>query len=97
MPKQIVRMGDRTAHGGTVTGGCPTVLVDGKPVARVTDMHSCPMTTGTTPHVGGPIVGPGKSSVLVEGLPVAVVEDTVTCNGPPDKLILGCPNVVVGD
>jgi hypothetical protein len=34
----------------------------GKPAARLTDMHTCPMVTPglpPIPHVGGPIVGPG--------------------------------------
>ncbi|KXK21522.1 MAG: hypothetical protein UZ18_ATM001000281, partial [Armatimonadetes bacterium OLB18] len=29
------------------------------PAARVTDMHTCPMSDGPKPHVGGPILPPG--------------------------------------
>jgi hypothetical protein len=28
--------------------------------ARITDFHVCPMTTGTIPHVGGPVLPPGS-------------------------------------
>jgi len=96
MPKQIAGLGDQTQHGGAITSGCTTVLAEGKPVARIGDMHTCPMTTGMTPHVGGPIVGPGEPTVLVESKPVATAGDNVTCNGPPDKIVFGCLTVYSG-
>ena len=68
----------------------------GQPAARLTDMHTCPMTTGPVPHVGGPIVGPGVPTVLIAGLPAAVVGDTVTCVGPPDSIIKGSATVLIG-
>ena len=39
------------------------------PAARITDMHTCPMFDGPKPHVGGPILPPGKPTVLIGGLP----------------------------
>ena len=33
--------------------------------ARLNDFHACPMVTGTVPHVGGPIVGPGAPTVMI--------------------------------
>ncbi len=39
-----------------------------QPVARVGDMHVCPMVTGLIPHIGGPITT-GGFSVLVAGQP----------------------------
>ncbi len=65
------------------------------PAARLTDMHTCPMTTGTVPHVGGPIVGPGVPTVLIAGLPAAVVGDSATCVGPPDTIVKGSATVMI--
>ena len=36
--------------------------------ATINSMHTCPMTTGNTPHVGGPVVQ-GENSVLIGGQP----------------------------
>ena len=68
----------------------------GQPAARVTDMHVCPMVTGTVPHVGGPVTGPGKSTVLIGGMPAAVVGDMATCAGPPDTIVAGSSTVMIG-
>ena len=68
----------------------------GKPAARVGDMHTCPMTTGTTPHVGGPIAGPGVPTVFISGQPAAVVGDMATCVGPPDTIAMGSSGVFIG-
>jgi uncharacterized Zn-binding protein involved in type VI secretion len=68
----------------------------GKPAARISDMHICPMTTGPVPHVGGPIVGPGVPTVLIGGIPAAVMGDLCTCTGPPDTIILGSTGVLIG-
>ncbi len=65
------------------------------PAARITDMHTCPMTTGPVPHVGGPIIGPGAPTVLIGMLPAAVVGDAVTCVGPPDSLVKGSATVLI--
>ncbi len=66
------------------------------PAARLTDMHTCPMSTGPVPHVGGPIVSPGVPTVLIEYLPAAVVTDMCICVGPPDVIVKGSTSVVVG-
>ena len=55
----------------------------GKPAARVTDMHVCPMGTGVVPHVGGPILPPAAITVLTGMLPQARVGDMCVCVGPP--------------
>lgn len=78
----------------------------GKPAARLTDMHVCPMSDGPKPHVGGPITSPGAPTVLIGGLPAARVGDMATCAGPPDfiappaaatVLIGGRPAARMGD
>ena len=78
----------------------------GKPAARISDMHTCPMVTGVVPHVGGPILPPGCPTVLIGGIPAARVSDMATCVGPPDViappggvtvLIGGMPAARMGD
>lgn len=57
--------------------------------------HICPMVTGVTPHVGGPIIGPGCPGVLIDGVPVSVMGDMCVCCGPPDTIVQGYPGVLV--
>lgn len=68
----------------------------GQPAARITDMHSCPMVTGTVPHVGGPILPPGEATVLIGGMPAARMGDMAVCTGPPDAIIAGSSTVFIG-
>lgn len=58
-------------------------------------MHTCPMVTGTVPHVGGPIVI-GCPTVLIGGLPAARVTDMAICTGPPDTIAMGSTTVMIG-
>lgn len=66
------------------------------PAARVTDMHTCPMVSGTVPHVGGPILPPGCLTVLIGSLPAARMGDMAVCVGPPDTIIKGSATVLIG-
>lgn len=68
----------------------------GKPAARLTDMHTCPMVTGIVPHVGGPIMAPCCPTVLIGGLPAARVGDMAVCTGPTDSIAMGSPTVQIG-
>ena len=95
MSKPAARMGDSTVHGGVIVAGLPTVLIGGLPAARATDMHVCPMVTGTVPHVGGPITL-GSTTVLIGNMPAARVGDMATCTGPPDTIAMGCTTVLIG-
>jgi uncharacterized Zn-binding protein involved in type VI secretion len=92
------RVGDITAHGGTIVGpGAPNVLIGGQPAALVGDMHACPqLEGGVVPHVGGPILPPGMPTVLISGRPAAVLGGMCTCVGPPDTIVLGAMNVLIG-
>ncbi len=67
----------------------------GKPLARVTDMHICPLCDGPKPHVGGPITL-GAPTVLIGGLPAARSTDVLTCVGPPDVIAAGASTVLIG-
>ncbi|MEO6232021.1 MAG: PAAR domain-containing protein [Ferruginibacter sp.] len=67
--------------------------------ARVGDMHTCPMSSPTTPpvpHVGGPVIPPGCPTVLIEGMPAARLGDMLICTGPPDSIIKGSATVLIG-
>ncbi len=93
------RIGDTCAHGGAIVVGCPTVLIENMPAARVGDMHVCPMVTPGVPpipHVGGPIMPPGSPTVLIGGMPAARMGDMATCVGPPDSIIKGGATVMIG-
>src|SRR5947209_6484310 len=95
MGMPAARIGDLTAHGGSIVVGYPTVLIGNMPAARIGDMHVCPMVTGVVPHVGGPIIL-GSFTVLVGFQPQARVTDMLVCVGPPDIIAVGCPTVLVG-
>lgn len=64
--------------------------------ARVGDMHTCPLVTGTVPHVGGPVMPPGCPTVMIAGMPAARVGDMLTCTGPPDTIAAGSGTVMIG-
>lgn len=69
----------------------------GQPAARVTDYHMCPLVNpGPAPHVGGPILPPGKPTVLIGNLPAARMGDKALCVGPMDVIIQGAMNVLIG-
>ncbi len=68
-----------------------------KPAARVNDMHVCPMSDGSKPHIGGPILPGSNTTVLIGGQPAAVVGDSCTCSGPPDSIVLGSSSVLIGN
>jgi uncharacterized Zn-binding protein involved in type VI secretion len=69
----------------------------GKPAARITDMHTCPMVNpGPVPHVGGPVVV-GSVNVFTGKLPQARVGDMLVCVGPPDVIAVGSTGVFVNN
>ena len=59
-------------------------------------MHTCPLSNGPVPHVGGPIVGPSVPNVLIGGQPAAVIGDMCVCTGPPDTIVKGSGTVLIG-
>lgn len=61
----FIVQGDRTSHGGVVLAGSPFSDCDGKPIARVGDMCSCPKCKGVFP------IAQGDQSNIVDGAPVA--------------------------
>lgn len=92
------RMGDTTSHGTPLSPGPGSldVLIGGKPAWRATaDFHTCPLMTGTVPHVGG-VVAMGSTTVLINNLPAARQGDMVTESGPPNSIAMGEPTVMIG-
>ena len=70
-----------------------------KPAARVGDMHVCPMVTPglpPIPHVGGPILPPGKPTTLIVSMPAATATNMCVCVGPPDVIALGSMTCMIG-
>lgn len=68
----------------------------GRPAARVTDMHVCPMVSpGPVPHVGGPILPLCSPNVITGYMNQARVGDLCLCVGPVDSIIMGSPTVLV--
>jgi uncharacterized Zn-binding protein involved in type VI secretion len=68
-----------------------------KPAARVGDGHECPkVEPNGTPHVGGPIIGPGCVTVIIEGKLAATAGDACACVGPPGKITGGSTGVFIG-
>lgn len=71
----------------------------GQPAARISDFHTCPLSTPGTPpipHVGGPVLPPGTPTVLIGNLPAACVGDMCLCVGPPDAIANGAFTVLLG-
>ena len=66
----------------------------GKPAATIGHMHVCPKTTGTVPHVGGPVVV-GSTNVLIGSMPAARKGDMLVCVGPPDSINSGSGSVKI--
>ncbi len=72
----------------------------GQPAARIGDMHVCPMVTPApvpVPHVGGPLLPPGKPTVLIGGLPAATIGNMAVCVGPPDVVAKGSATVLINN
>src|SRR6266436_5162077 len=67
------------------------------PAARVTDLHTCPMSTGPVPHTGGPILPPCSINVQTNDLFQARATDKAFCAGPPDFIVTGSSSVFVND
>lgn len=87
------RVGDPTAHPGTITGpGVATVLVAGQPAAVAGDMHACSMPPTAGPHPPTPFP-PGSGTVLIGGRPALRVGDVSGCGAP---ITSGAPTVIVG-
>ena len=87
-----------TAH-GTPLGpgpGSTNVLIEGRPAWRVgMDIHTCPLVSGTTPHVGGSVPA-GSTGVLINGVPAVRMTDTIVEATAPNTIVAGAGTVLIG-
>jgi uncharacterized Zn-binding protein involved in type VI secretion len=74
MAGPVIRLGDKTSHGGTVIEASPHTSSGGANVARMGDKVSCPLRG----HGVNPIVG-GDPTLIVDGKPVARNGDKTAC------------------
>lgn len=74
MALPIVRLGDMTSHGGTVTTASPTHSLGGIGIARMGDKISCPM-----PGHGVNVIVEGAATYLVGGRMVALHGHKCAC------------------
>lgn len=63
------------------------------PIATIGSMHICPMCNGSTPHIGGPISGPGAPNIMINGKTAALMGDICICVGSPDMIAQGAAAV----
>ena len=71
--------------GGPISIGCPTVLIEFLPAARVGDMAIC---------VGPPdVIAMGSFTVLIGGQPAARMGDMTVHGG---SIVMGSPTVMIG-
>ena len=91
------RVGDMTSHGTPLTGmGSADVFIGNLPAWRaVMDVHSCPLSNGPQPHVGG-MVAVGSLTVLINNQPAARMGDMVVEAGGPNSIAAGEPTVMIG-
>lgn len=71
--------------GPVMPPGCPTVLIQGMPAARVGDMATCAGPPDT--------IVMGSSTVIIGGMPAARQGDTTAHGG---SIVLGAPTVMIG-
>ena len=72
MPGPVIRLGDKTSHGGSVLEGSPHSDSGGIAIARLGDKVSCPK------HGNGTIAS-GDQTMIVDGKPAARDGDKTSC------------------
>ncbi len=87
------RVGDSTAHPGTITGpGVASVLIGGVPAAALGDNHACTLIA-PPPHMPASLIVTGSSTVLIGNRPAARVGDVTGCGS---TIAAGAPNTEIG-
>lgn len=82
MKQPIARIGDTSTHNGRIITSCKTTKAEGKLVARVNDMHQCPIEGhGITPIITG------SPNHIVEGQKTARTSSMTGCGA---MIIGGC-------
>ncbi len=79
------------AAAASIVGSMITGLAGGA------DIHTCATPLPLPPHGPGVVID-GSPTVLINGLQACRQGDTIIeAVGPPDKIALGCPTVIIGD
>lgn len=87
------RVGDATAHPGTVAGpGVATVIISGLPAAVQGDLHACAMPPLAGPHPPNPFPM-GSVTVLIGSRGALRLGDVAGCGAP---IVSGAPTVLIG-
>jgi len=74
MARPQARLGDISSHGGVIITGAIRTVVNGRPVARMGDLHACPIPGhGVTPIVTGSL------DTVTEMMPNARLGDVTAC------------------
>ena len=95
--------GDPHAHGcpacphpvqGPILTGCATVLINGLPAARVSDIGVAAACCGPNMYE----IKMGSNTVFIDGKAAARKDDmTLHCNTGNGKIIMGSPDVIIAD
>jgi uncharacterized Zn-binding protein involved in type VI secretion len=65
-------------------------------VGAMADKHMCPMPLPVPPHGIGVVID-GSATVMINNLPACRMGDTILeALGPPDKIVMGEPTVIIG-
>lgn len=86
MARPQARLGDMSSHGGTIITGALRTMVNGRPAARMGDLHVCPI-----PHHGVTPIITGSLDTITEGRPNARMGDMAGCGA---VIVGGSPNTV---
>lgn len=87
MANPQARLGDVSSHGGVIVTAAQRTTLNGRPVARMCDLHACPI-----PFHGVTRIVSGASKTLVEGRPAARVGDVTGCGA---VIVSGSDNTLV--
>ena len=65
-------------------------------MAGMSDIHACTTPSPVPPHGPGVVVD-GSKTVLINKMPACRMGDTIVEPlGPPNKIVQGCPTVIIG-
>lgn len=87
------RLADTTSTGGTVLNGSSTVLINGRPAARLNDTATCLVYNPFPNLQPGPIVT-GSYTVLINGMPAANLGSLVN-TAQPCTIATGSSTVLI--
>jgi uncharacterized Zn-binding protein involved in type VI secretion len=74
MAGPIIRLGDKTSHGGVVASASQVSLSGGIAIARVGDSVTCPRAGHNSC-----VITTGDATMIVDGKPVARHGDSTSC------------------